>query len=177
MEDAEAIRRLLDAHALEQILVRYFDRVDANDPDGAAALFAPDAEVEILTGKRYYGRDWYARALRRTLDQYEPTSHHLTNLRVDVDGDRAETLAYVYAYHRMRATGEPWHLWVRMRDRFERRDGEWVIVEHVLFGVDSVPMRPELPREWYAGHPGRGTRSSEPALERGTRSSEPPVEV
>jgi uncharacterized protein (TIGR02246 family) len=155
MDDATALRRLLDERELEQIMVHYFDRVDANDPDGAAAHFAEDAEVEILTGKRYQGRDWYAKALRRTLEQYEPTSHHLDNFRVEVDGDRAETMAYVYAYHRMRSTGEPWHLIVRMRDRFERRDGEWLIVEHVLFGVDQHPVRPDTPREWFHGHPGR----------------------
>ncbi len=157
--DEAAVQRLIDEHALEKILVRYFDRVDANDPEGAAALFAPDAEVEIMTGKRYQGREWYAKALARVLDQYEPTSHHLTNLRADVDGDRAETTAYVYAYHRMRATGEPWHLWVRMRDRFERRDGAWVIVEHVLHGVDSVPAREDIPADWYSGHPGRRSRA------------------
>jgi uncharacterized protein (TIGR02246 family) len=146
---------LADRYAIEQLFVRYFDAVDANDPQRAAMEFAVDAEVEIMTGKRLVGRERYARALGRVLDQYERTSHHLSNVRTDVDGDSARGLAYVYAYHRMRNTGEPWHLWARMQDRFARIDGRWQITEHILLGVDAVPMRHDIPREWYAGHPGR----------------------
>jgi uncharacterized protein (TIGR02246 family) len=151
-----ALAELVDARAIEQLLVEYFDRIDANDPTGASELFAADVDVEIMTGKRYQGRERFARAVGRVLDQYERTSHHITNVRVSIDGDSAESLAYVYAYHRMAATGEPWHLWARIRDRFERREGRWVVVEHVLLGVDSVPHRDDIPADWYAGHPGRG---------------------
>jgi hypothetical protein len=55
----------------------------------------------------------------------------------------------------MRNTGEPWHLWARMKDRFRRIDGQWLITEHVLIGLDAVPMRADMPRDWYVGHPGR----------------------
>ena len=150
-----ALSELIDARAIEQMLVAYFDRIDANDPVGASEFFAPDVEVEIMTGKRYQGRERFARAVGRVLDQYERTSHHLTNVSTSIRGDTAQALAYVYAYHRMAATGEPWHLWARIRDRFERRDGRWVVVEHVLLGVDSVPHRDDIPADWYAGHPGR----------------------
>ncbi len=153
--DQRALSELVDARAIEQVLVSYFDRIDANDPVGASELFAPDVEVEIMTGKRYQGRERFARAVGRVLDLYERTSHHLTNVRTSIDGDSAESVAYVYAYHRMADTGEPWHLWARIRDRFERREGSWVVVEHVLLGVDSVPHRDDIPRDWYAGHPGR----------------------
>lgn len=151
-----ALAELVDARTIEQMLIAYFDRIDARDPAGASELFAADVEVEIMTGKRYQGRERFARAVGRVLDQYERTSHHLTNVRTTITGGSAETLAYVYAYHRMAATGEPWHLWARIRDRFERREEGWVIVEHVLIGVDSVPHRPDIPLDWYAGHPGRG---------------------
>lgn len=150
-----ALAELVDARAIEQTLIAYFDRIDARDPVGASELFAADVEVEIMTGKRYRGRERFARAVGRVLDQYERTSHHLTNVRVSLAGDSAEALAYVYAYHRMAGTGEPWHLWARIRDRFERRGERWVVVEHVLIGVDSVPHRPDIPLDWYAGHPGR----------------------
>lgn len=153
------LERLADAHAIEQVFVRYFDRVDANDPEGASLQFAPDVEFEIMIGKRRTGRDAFARSLGRVLDQYERTSHHLSNVSTEIDGDEAHGLAYVYAYHRMHNTGEPWHLWARMRDRFRRIDGQWLITEHVLWGLDAVPMRPDIPRAWYPGHPGRLERT------------------
>jgi len=153
-DDRQALRELIDARAIEQAFVRYFDRVDANDPVGASMCFAPDVEFEIMTGKRKVGRERFARSLGRVLDQYERTSHHVGNVRCEFDGDRADVIAYVYAYHRMHNTGEPWHLWARMKDRFERIDGEWLITEHVLLGLDAVPNRPDIPRDWYPGHPG-----------------------
>lgn len=154
-----SVQRVVDAYEIEQVFVRYFDRVDANDPEGASMQFAEDVEFEIMIGDRRKGRDRFARGLGRVLNAYACTSHHLSNVRCDVDGDRADVLAYVYAYHRMRATGEPWHLWARMHDQFERRDDGWIITEHVLRGIDAVPHRPDLPREWYAGHPGHLDRS------------------
>jgi uncharacterized protein (TIGR02246 family) len=146
---------LADRHDIEQLFVRYFDRVDANDPEGASLEFSEDVEFEIMIGKRKQGRERFARSLGRVLELYERTSHHVSNVRTEVDGDDAHGLAYVYAYHRMKDTGEPWHLWARMQDRYRRIDGRWLITEHVLIGLDAEPMRPDIPREWYAGHPGR----------------------
>jgi uncharacterized protein (TIGR02246 family) len=157
-----ALEELLSARAIEQVFVRYFERIDANDPDGAVEVMAPDVEFEIMIGKRKQGRDRYARSLGRVLDQYERTSHHVGNLTIKFDGDSADVLAYVYAFHRMRNTGEPWHLIGRMHDKFERVDGEWVITEHVLLGLDATPNRADIPRDWYPGHPGRLDRPPAP---------------
>ena len=154
MADNGALQELLDAREIEQVFVRYFDRVDANDPEGASMCFAEDVEFEIMIGKRKHGRERFARSLGRVLDQYERTSHHLSNVSTQIDGDHAEGLAYVYAYHRMRNTGEPWHLIARMKDKFERIDGRWQITEHVLWGLDAVPNRPGHPARVVPGPPG-----------------------
>jgi uncharacterized protein (TIGR02246 family) len=161
MDEKNALQELLDAREIEQVFVRYFDRVDANDPEGASLCFAEDVTFEIMTGKRKHGRDSFGRSLGRVLDQYERTSHHVGNITAEIDGDRADVIAYVYAYHRMRNTGEPWHLWARMKDKFARIEGRWQITEHVLLGLDAVPNRPDIPREWYPGHPGRLDRNAE----------------
>lgn len=157
------LNRLLDERAIERLFAAYFDRVDAADPDGAAALFAPDAQVEIMTGKALVGRERFGRALGRVLAQYERTSHHTSNIVVDLDGETAHAVAYVYAYHRLRETGQPWHLWARVVDRLartaERGEGDplrgWEITEHVLHGVDSDPRWEAVDDAWYRGHPGR----------------------
>ncbi|HET9938559.1 MAG TPA: nuclear transport factor 2 family protein, partial [Gaiella sp.] len=136
-------------------LFDYFERIDAQDPAGAVANFTEDATAEVMTGKFLQGRDRIGRALGRILVAYERTSHHATNLRWDEDGDGRITLwSYVYAYHRMKATGATWHLWIRLRDVFVREaDGNLLIAEHQLVGVDSVPGRQDVPAEWYPGHP------------------------
>ena len=142
-----------DVRAVEQVLLDYFDGIDRRDAEAAVSVFAPDARAEIMTGKVLEGRDRIGRALGRVLVRYARTSHHPTNARVEIDGDRAVLRTYVYAYHRM-TTGDVWHLWARLYDGLERRDGKWLIVDHRLTGVDSEPQRPDIQNEWYAGHPG-----------------------
>src|SRR4051794_571943 len=151
----QAIQRLVDERALEQALISYFDRIDANDPDGASRHFAEDVDVEIMTGKRYSGRDRFARAVGRVLDGYTVTSHHVSNMRATVDGDTAFTVAYVYAIHRLRERGEPWHLWARGEDGWARRDEGWLVTEHVLRGLDADPPRDVIAADWYVPHRGR----------------------
>ena len=142
-----------DVRAVEQVLLDYFDGVDRRDAEAAVSVFAPDARAEIMTGKVLEGRDRIGRALGRVLVRYARTSHHPTNARVEIDGDRAVLRTYVYAYHRM-TTGDVWHLWARLYDAMERRDGRWLIVDHRLTGVDSEPHRPDIGGDWYGGHPG-----------------------
>jgi uncharacterized protein (TIGR02246 family) len=160
--DQEDLQSLVDERALERLLVEYFDRIDANDPEGAARLFAENVEVEIMTGKRYAGRDRFARAVGRVLDAYAATSHHVSNLQTTITGDEAWSSAYVYAFHRMAESGEPWHLWARVEDRYLRTDDGWVVTEHIVRGVDSQPRRPDIPDAWYEGHRGRTARAPVP---------------
>jgi alkylhydroperoxidase/carboxymuconolactone decarboxylase family protein YurZ/ketosteroid isomerase-like protein len=148
------LERIDDLLAIERVLRYYFDRIDAQDATAAVEHFAPHAKAYIMTGKHLEGRDRIGRALGRVLAQYEVTSHHVTNVRVDLTGDDGAVVwSHVYAYHRMAHTGRPWHLWVQLYDRFERIDGRWYIAEHALNGVDSIPPRPDIPAEWYSGHP------------------------
>jgi alkylhydroperoxidase/carboxymuconolactone decarboxylase family protein YurZ/ketosteroid isomerase-like protein len=148
------VQRADDLLAVERVLRYYFDRIDAQDATGAVEHFAPQAKAYIMTGKHLEGRERIGRALGRVLAQYEVTSHHVTNVRVDLTGqDEAVAWSHVYAYHRMAHTGRPWHLWVQLYDRFERIDGRWLIAEHALHGVDSIPPRTDIPKEWYTGHP------------------------
>ena len=154
-----------DVRAVEQVLLDYFDGVDRRDPEAAVSVFAPDARAEIMTGKVLEGRDRIGRALGRVLVRYARTSHHPTNARVEIDGDRAVLRTYVYAYHRM-TTGDVWHLWARLYDGMERRDGRWLIVDHRLTGVDSEPHRPDIGNEWYGGHPGHLAPGADPGCRR-----------
>lgn len=149
------LQQLVDVRAVEQVFVTYFDRVDAKDSEGAAALFAEDARIEIMTGRQIAGRAAFARTLRAVLDQYVRTSHHLSNVRVTVDGDRAELVAYVDAVHRMVEDGRIWQLWARIVDVLERRDEGWVVTEHTLYGVDSEPLWDQIAPDVYRGHPDR----------------------
>jgi uncharacterized protein (TIGR02246 family) len=156
---SDTLQTLLDERDVERLFHRYFERIDANDPAGASQHMTEDVEFEIMIGERRQGRDRFARGVRRVLDGYSATSHHVTNLLLELEGDEGTAVMYVYAYHRMAGTGEPWYLWARVRDRVRREEGEWRISEHLVQGMDAVPMRPDIPREWYTPHHGRLDRA------------------
>jgi alkylhydroperoxidase/carboxymuconolactone decarboxylase family protein YurZ/ketosteroid isomerase-like protein len=138
-----------------EILYDYFDCIDRQDTVAAVANFTENARAEVMTGKFLEGRDRIGRALARILAAYARTSHHVTNERVEYDGEQAILSTYVYAYHRMKATGGTWHLWARLVDVMVPDGDRWLIDEHRLTGVDAIPSRREIPDEWYGGHPGR----------------------
>src|SRR4051794_8137811 len=97
----------LDERAGEQLFHRYFERIDANDPDGAAAHMTADVAFEVMIGERREGRERFARAVGRVLDGYTATSHHVTNFVSQLTGDEGTASMYVYAFHRMASTGDP----------------------------------------------------------------------
>ncbi|MBT3311944.1 MAG: nuclear transport factor 2 family protein [Desulfobacterales bacterium] len=132
----KAVQELLDLHAIKQVMIRYADRIDANDPEGAAACFAEDG-IGNYWGI-YKGRSEIAARLTELIKDYAVTSHHLSNENIQLAGDKATSMAYVYAFHRMIDSGEPMHYWGRWIDSFVRVDGEWFIAEREVIGIDLI---------------------------------------
>lgn len=149
------VQELIDAREIHGLMCHYFDHVDRLDPFRAAEIFTADAEGDFMTGKLYRGPTAIARALGRILLQYQHTSHHITNHRATIDGDTATSLTYIYAFHRMRETGDLWHLWARHVDELVRTPDGWRVSRRVLSALDSTPEWEKIRREWYYGHPGR----------------------
>ena len=152
-----ALQELLDLRAIEQLMVRYADRIDANDPEGAAACFAEDGVGKYWGECR--GRKEIAARLARILDTFAATSHHLSNVNIRLDGDRATAMSYVYAFHRMAETNDPMHYWGRWVDRLIRTDEGWLFAEREVVGVGSIaPEHAQPAISIHPGHPGRHQR-------------------
>jgi len=149
----KAIQELLDLRAIEQLMVRYADRIDANDPEGAAACFTEDG-VGKYWGE-YRGRKEIASRLSRILDLFAATSHHLSNVSIRLDGDRANAMSYVYAFHRMAGTNDPMHYWGRWVDRLVRTDEGWLFAEREVVGIGSIEPNDAGRDRAQPGHPGR----------------------
>lgn len=150
----KALQKLLDIHAIEQLMVRYADRIDANDPEGAAACYAEDG-IGKYWGT-FQGRQEISEVLLVILSMFSTTSHHLSNIDIDVDGDQATAMSYVYAFHRMADTDEPLHYWGRWVDRLIRTDEGWLFAEREVVGVGSIaPEHAQPAISIHPGHPGR----------------------
>lgn len=148
----ELIRTLIDERDIYRLMVQYADRVDANDPAGAAACFTHDG-TGIYWGE-YQGREAIASRLAEILDAFTVTSHHLSNPAIDVTGDQATSLSYVYAFHRRVSDGSPLHVWARWVDRLERTDEGWRFARREVARVGRISAEAEGPMD-FEGHPGR----------------------
>ena len=62
------------------------------------------------------------------------TSHNMTNLLIDIDGDVAMAKSYCVTFARIKADGQydPNFTGARMIDRLERPDGAWGIAHRQL---------------------------------------------
>lgn len=82
------------------------------------------------------------------LVQMERTQHCISNVLINVDGDRAVGESYFVAHHDLAdAEGNPAHMIAagRYLDRFERRDGTWKI-SHRLAVFDWNSWQPRTDR-------------------------------
>ena len=71
------------------------------------------------------------------------TSHNLTNLLIDLDGDVATAESYCVTFARIKADGQYYHSFTgaRMIDRLERRDGSWGIAHRRLGTGTTTPPK------------------------------------
>ena len=155
-----ALQEMIEARAIEQLMIRYIDRVDANDPAGAAACFAEDG-LGVYWGD-YIGREAIAERLGEILAGFTATSHHLSNVAPVITGDSATSQAYVYAFHRRAGgSGDYLHYWGRWVDELRKIDGQWLFTRREVVGVGTmVPDDAERDRP-HPGHPGRRPVESE----------------
>lgn len=151
------MKELLDEREIYRLMVHYIDRVDANDPAGAAQCFTEDG-IGIYWGE-YQGREAIAVRLGGILDVFSATSHHLSNVAITLDGDRATSLAYVYAFHRRIEDHSPLHVWGRWIDELERTADGWRFSRREVALVGRMGDHPGTIREdVLPGHPGRLVR-------------------
>ncbi|GLV85430.1 hypothetical protein Slala03_51190 [Streptomyces lavendulae subsp. lavendulae] len=100
------LRELEDKEALRGLLVRGWRALDRKDWHAWAACWAEDGVLEFGPWGTTYGRE----AIRATVEGAESAlpgmQHHILNLHVEVDGDRASGIGYMWFVAVTRPGGE-----------------------------------------------------------------------
>jgi hypothetical protein len=114
------------------VLHRYCYAVDALAIEEAVALFTEDCTFDWGHGRVAAGQDGI-RDLLQSLTRWEATSHHLSNVVVELDADdRARAWSYVYAWHRVADTGVVEQLWGQYHDVLVRGGAGWRFAHRAL---------------------------------------------
>jgi hypothetical protein len=124
-----------DKLAIRDVLSRYCRGLDRMDKAMAYGVFSDDATAvyyDIYEGSAHGFVDWAWQAH----GEMERHSHQITNVLIELDGEKASSEACATVVLWMREGGDMIETVVRGRylDRWEKRDGRWLIVarEHVL---------------------------------------------
>ncbi|MEP6659417.1 MAG: nuclear transport factor 2 family protein [Acidimicrobiales bacterium] len=126
-----------DHLAIERVLLRYCRAIDRCDAELLRSCYHDDAHDHHgpYRGDRDGFVDYAIGDLRARAESHgQLTTHLLSNILVDIDGDVADAESYFRASH---VEDREDHFRVfefngRYIDRFERRDGEWRIASRVV---------------------------------------------
>ncbi len=138
-----------DRAAIENLQARYMFALDWRDPDAYAATFAEDGEV-VSAAATARGRE----AIRaevvamRESDRaaaaaagLRPFSrrHVITNLVLDIDGDRAAGRAYWTSYNNDNPERAPYlESFGHYEDELVKVDGEWLFARRVIYNEETA---------------------------------------
>lgn len=145
----ERLERLLDERAIERQLHNYCRAMDRCDLALCTAVFHPDTQVDY--GAMYQGpAEGFVAFTIRSHASARNHLHRISNISVEVDGDRAGSETYVDARFRFEANGQLVALYTRGRyvDRWEKRNGRWAI-SHRSY-VHEMDGQSEAGEERYA---------------------------
>ena len=151
------VQQMLDEYAVRSVRQRWAFARDHGEWETMRACFHPDATVRVL---------WYSGPVAGFLEgtiasgekraDGESSKHWFGNSRVSVKGDRAllETDAQVMLRSRLAGHLVDTTLYIRLYDRFERRQGDWKIARmDAIYDKDRLdPVIPDsLPAGFFDG--------------------------
>lgn len=140
------LQAVADQQAITGLLYRYCRAVDRLDQELGYSLWHDDGTAD-------YGSDVYQGSGRGFIDfvieshkQTLGTTHQVTNIIIELEGDRAASEAYHYAVIRVGQGEDFQQITVRGRylDSWSKRDGRWAI-DHRVTVRDLADVRPVTP--------------------------------
>lgn len=153
MDDvAPAVQALLDKTEITELLTRYLRAIDRGDIATLRACYADGATEEhggIYAGPAQGYVDSIEAALRHPR---AVGTHALSNVLIEIEGDRALAEHYVLALTRVRVDAGVTDYLVASRiiDDLERLDGRWLITRRRLRFDWSQELGPR-PEQWLGG--------------------------
>jgi ketosteroid isomerase-like protein len=140
MDDARSLERLLDKAEIADVIHAYCYHFDRAEADEVLALFAPDATVDYgpdvptMTGAEEIG----PMISRGLASFFAATSHHVSNVTIRFTGpDAAQSVSYLYAWHRYQDGRPNSELWGQYHHEFRRTSEGWRISGLVLRAAGS----------------------------------------
>jgi SnoaL-like domain len=105
MTDPEKLQWLLDREQIREAVSRYPVTIDTRDWKGFRAIFTDAIDIHLTMAHRAnrprqtVKADDFAQAVEKVITSFSITQHFLTDYKIEVKGDAATCLSYMYARH------------------------------------------------------------------------------
>lgn len=142
----QSLEDLADLAEIGDAMNEYCDTVDECRLDDLMEVFSVDCVFDFGAGLVLHGRDELKSYLTSRIEKYRSTTHHVSNVRIRLNDDRAGAAASSYVYARSQWLGTEFtsELWGRYIDRWRREDGVWRISSRLLLAAanERFPLPP-----------------------------------
>ncbi len=134
---------LVEKDKIRDQIYTYCRALDRIDFELGYSIFAEDAEVDYGPTYKGTGRGFIDMMLKMHTKMMLSTHHMMTNILIkfNEDGTKAVSETYMYAAckYRNKAKKPTFTVEARCRDidKWEKRDGKWVIVKRIVAGDNS----------------------------------------
>ena len=163
------VAELLARAQIHDTLLRYCRGLDRVDMGLVRSAFHEDAWIDFPESLHVGGAEGFFEFLTAEMPRFVKTMHLIANSKIDFDGPHiAHVETYLNADHfgsdKHQWAGQHVKLWARYLDRFEERDGVWLIARRRLV-VDLMYRYPT--DGWFDDHPdasGDSRHGHDPAL-------------
>lgn len=145
----EALQLLLDKEAIRDKICMYQHSMDRCDAELGYSVFWEDAQIDVGDWcTDMSGKDFVDECVYNSHPHILSTSHQFTNTWIKVNGDKAgsESYAIIDMLNWMDEEGGLVSLSLgacRYNDKWEKRDGDWRIVDRVV-STDAYVIIPNL---------------------------------
>ncbi len=104
MSDSAKLQLLLDREQIREAVYAYPVSIDTRDWKRFRSIFTDEVEVllKMADNPRQPQRiaaDRFTRAVQKGIETFSATQHFLNDYRIEVNGDEAKCLFYMYARH------------------------------------------------------------------------------
>ncbi|MFJ9458549.1 nuclear transport factor 2 family protein [Kitasatospora sp. NPDC101447] len=133
-DPARRLRILEDKEALRTLLMRGWRALDRKDWQTWIECWAEDAVLEFGPWETIRGREAIRAKVEEAEAPYAAMQHHILNLHVDVDGDRATGIGYMWftAVATPGRAGAPYSMGGPYDWEFRRGPEGWLLVRQRL---------------------------------------------
>jgi len=133
MPEKSKLDRLIARQEIADVIYRYARGIDRLDFELVRSCYHPDAYDDhgAISGTV----DEFISAAKAFLVKWTATQHFMGNMLIEIEGDKARAETYAVAYHRREdanGDGKDDTLGIRYVDRFEQRNGNWLIAYRVV---------------------------------------------